>query len=85
MSAAITIWQSGQGSVGDNRGDPAWNNVLSFVTIGFMSVSMGLQGIMGKRLNTQFTTTGTYSVTLHAHDGLTDGLQSSSPRRGANS
>jgi uncharacterized membrane protein YoaK (UPF0700 family) len=63
MSAAITIWQSGQGSVGDNRGDPAWNNVLSFVTIGFMSVSMGLQGIMGKRLNTQFTTTVVLTTT----------------------
>jgi hypothetical protein len=54
---AIAIWQSGQGSIASNRGDPAWTNVETFVGLGFMSASLGLQGIMGKRLNTQFTTT----------------------------
>ncbi|KAG6379890.1 hypothetical protein JVT61DRAFT_10452 [Boletus reticuloceps] len=63
IGGAITIWQSGSGSVADNRGDPAWNNTLSFVTIGFISASMGLQGIMGKRLNTQFTTTVVLTTT----------------------
>jgi MFS family permease len=58
MAAAISIWQSQQGSVADSRANPAWTNTLSFVCIGFMSASMGLQGIMGKRVNTQFTTTG---------------------------
>ena len=58
-AAAIAIWKNGQqGSVADSRGDPVWTNTLSFVCIGFMSASMGLQGIMGKRTNTQFTTTG---------------------------
>jgi len=57
MVASIAIWKSGQGSVADNRGDPAWTNLLSFVCVAFMSASLGLQGIMGKRLNTQFTTT----------------------------
>lgn len=59
MCGAIVLWQSGSASVADNRGDPAWTNTLSFVAVGFISASMGLQGIMGKRLNTQFTTTGT--------------------------
>jgi len=58
MAAAIAIWKSGQGSVADARSNPAWSNTLSFVCVGFMSASMGLQGIMGKRMNTQFTTTG---------------------------
>lgn len=58
MSAAIAIWKSGQASVADVRSNPAWTNTLSFVCVGFMSASMGLQGIMGKRMNTQFTTTG---------------------------
>ncbi|KIJ63810.1 hypothetical protein HYDPIDRAFT_112772 [Hydnomerulius pinastri MD-312] len=63
MVAALTIWKSGQGSVADARDDPAWSNALSFVCIGFMSASMGLQGIMGKRLNTQFTTTVVLTTT----------------------
>jgi len=60
MAAAIAIWKSHQDSVADARANPAWNNVLSFVCVGFMSASMGLQGIMGKRVNTQFTTTGVF-------------------------
>lgn len=63
MAAAIAIWKSGQGSVADVRDNPAWNNTLSFVCIGFMSASMGLQGIMGKRTNTQFTTTVVLTTT----------------------
>ncbi|KAF8553222.1 hypothetical protein OG21DRAFT_1477427 [Imleria badia] len=63
MSAAIVMWKSHSGNVGDYRGDPAWTNTLTFVVIGFMSASMGLQGIMGKRLNTQFTTTVVLTTT----------------------
>jgi len=57
MAAAIAIWQSGQGSIAPTRIDPAWSNAVSFVCLGFMSASMGLQGIMGKRINSQFATT----------------------------
>ncbi|OBZ77952.1 hypothetical protein A0H81_02078 [Grifola frondosa] len=57
MAAAVTAWQSGQGSIAESRGDPAWTNALTFVALGFMSASLGLQGIMGKRVNTQFATT----------------------------
>jgi hypothetical protein len=56
-AGAICIWQSGQGSIADDRGEPSWTNTLTFVGLAFMSASLGLQGIMGKRLNTQFTTT----------------------------
>jgi hypothetical protein len=62
MAASLTIWKSGEPNVASNRGDPAWNNALSFVALGFMSASLGLQGIMGKRLNTQFTTTGSFHL-----------------------
>jgi hypothetical protein len=62
MAAAVCIWKSGEPNVASERGDPAWNNALSFVTLGFMSASVGLQGIMGKRMNTQFTTTGKGSL-----------------------
>ncbi|KAI0777491.1 hypothetical protein BD413DRAFT_466868 [Trametes elegans] len=57
MAAALTAWKSGQASVAEVRGDPAWTNALTFVAIAFMSASLGLQGIMGKRVNTQFATT----------------------------
>jgi len=57
MAAAVAVWQSGQISVATDRYDPAWTNALTFVAIGFMSASVGLQGIMGKRVNTQFSTT----------------------------
>lgn len=63
LAAAIAIWQSHQGSVADVRANPAWTNVASFVCVGFMSASMGLQGIMGKRVNTQFTTTVVLTTT----------------------
>jgi Protein of unknown function (DUF1275) len=59
MAAALAIWKSGQPSIASNRGDPAWTNLLTFVGLTFMSMSLGLQGIQGKRLNTQFGTTST--------------------------
>ncbi|KIM64841.1 hypothetical protein SCLCIDRAFT_597260 [Scleroderma citrinum Foug A] len=63
MGAAIAIWKSGQPSIAYGRTNPAWTNTLSFVCVGFMSASMGLQGIMGKRMNTQFTTTVVLTTT----------------------
>jgi len=57
MAAAVALWKSGQASIASDRGDPAWTNTLTFVALTFMSASLGLQGIQGKRLNTQFGTT----------------------------
>ncbi|EIN09328.1 hypothetical protein PUNSTDRAFT_102837 [Punctularia strigosozonata HHB-11173 SS5] len=57
MAAAIAIWKSGQPSFEGVNGAPAWTNPAAFVSVGFMSASFGLQGIMAKRLNTSFTTT----------------------------
>ncbi|KAH8993610.1 hypothetical protein EDB86DRAFT_2928827 [Lactarius hatsudake] len=47
MGSAIALWQSHQGSVASS----------TYASLGLMSMSMGLQGIMGKRVNTQFATT----------------------------
>jgi len=57
MAAAIALWKSGQGSIGTTRGDPSWTNASTFACLGLLSASLGLQGIMGKRVNTQFATT----------------------------
>ncbi|KAF9446031.1 hypothetical protein P691DRAFT_804806 [Macrolepiota fuliginosa MF-IS2] len=57
MAGAIALWKSGQSSIANARDDPAWTNALTFVGLGFISCSLGVQGILGKRLNTQFGTT----------------------------
>jgi len=57
MAAALAIWKCDQRSVSLSRGEPNWTNTLGFVGLGFASASIGLQGIMGKRINSQFATT----------------------------
>jgi len=57
MGAAISLWKSGQGSVASARSEPAWTSAGTYACLALMSMSMGLQGIMGKRVNTQFATT----------------------------
>ena len=56
--AAITAWRSGQASVSPARGEAAWTDAATFAALGFTSASMGLQAIMGKRMNTEYATTG---------------------------
>jgi len=57
MAGAIAFWKSGQPSLSGERDQPAWTNAKTFVGLAFISMSLGLQGILGKRLNTQFGTT----------------------------
>lgn len=57
-AAALTIWRNAQPSVTNERSEIVWTGTLAFVCVAFMSASVGLQGIMAKRLGTQFTTTG---------------------------
>ncbi|KAG6828223.1 hypothetical protein H0H92_008756 [Tricholoma furcatifolium] len=57
MAASLALWKSGELSVADQRDNPSWTNALSFVCLAFMSASLGVQGVLGKRLNTQFGTT----------------------------
>ncbi|RXW13328.1 hypothetical protein EST38_g12522 [Candolleomyces aberdarensis] len=57
MAGAIAFWKSGQPSLANERDQPAWSNALSFVGLAFISASLGLQGVLGKRLNTAFGTT----------------------------
>lgn len=54
LAAVVTIWCNGD--------HPASSiNPLSFVALAFISASLGVQGIQGKRLNTQFGTTSAYA------------------------
>ncbi|KAG6829101.1 hypothetical protein H0H93_014595, partial [Arthromyces matolae] len=64
MAAALALWKSGQSSIASDRGDPSWTNTLTFVALAFMSASLGVQGVLGKRLNTQFGTTSASPLLL---------------------
>ena len=55
MAAAILLWKGGEPSFSTNGP----TNVEGYAAFAFVSASMGLQGIMGKRVNTQFATTST--------------------------
>ncbi|KAF5336503.1 hypothetical protein D9611_006583 [Ephemerocybe angulata] len=57
MAGAIAFWKSGQEATASFRDQPAWTNTLTFVGLAFISASLGLQGVLGKRLNTAFGTT----------------------------
>lgn len=72
MAAAIAIWKSGEGSVADSRGDAIWKTAPAFVCVAFMSMSLGLQGIMAKRVNTQFTTTSKFPLSSSFPPSCTD-------------
>jgi hypothetical protein len=57
MAGAISIYKAHQPSVAAARDEPSWTDARTYVGLGFLSASLGLQGIMAKRLNTQFATT----------------------------
>ena len=56
MAAALCIHFSDEPSLASGRGAPAWTSVLGFATIGFVSASLGLQGIVAKRIKSEFGT-----------------------------
>ncbi|KAF8524480.1 hypothetical protein JB92DRAFT_2806579 [Gautieria morchelliformis] len=55
LAAGLLLWKTGQPSFSTEG--PTWISVEGYAAIAFASASMGLQGIMGKRVNTQFATT----------------------------
>lgn len=61
MAAAIALWKSGEKSIPDTWSEgPIWTSALAFSAMGLMSANLGIQGVMAKRLNTQFGTTRTF-------------------------
>ncbi|KAI5832278.1 hypothetical protein K523DRAFT_349982 [Schizophyllum commune Tattone D] len=56
MAAGIAGWKSNQGypGISDDRFSvgPAWDDAVSFLCLGFISASMGLQGVQAIRLKT---------------------------------
>jgi hypothetical protein len=58
VAASLTVWKCDQLSINISRDNPNWTHPLGFAGIGFMSASLGLQGIMATRLNSQFADSG---------------------------
>ncbi|KAF7323665.1 hypothetical protein MKEN_00587300 [Mycena kentingensis (nom. inval.)] len=57
FGAGLCVQLSGEGSVSAGRGTPAWTSLLSSVAMGLMAASLGVQGVIGKRLGTNLSTT----------------------------
>lgn len=56
MAAALCAHFCGQSSFASSRTHTTWTNPTGLAALGFASASLGIQGIIGKRLNTQFAT-----------------------------
>ncbi|BGP27255.1 hypothetical protein JCM10295v2_006219 [Rhodotorula toruloides] len=56
MAAALCAHFSHESSVAEFRTNASWRNAKGMAALGFASASLGLQGIVAKRLNTNFAT-----------------------------
>lgn len=63
MAAYIALTYANAASYASDRGDLAWHSARAFIALGFMSASLGMQGIVGKRLNTHYGTTVVLTTT----------------------
>ncbi|CAD6582813.1 MAG: hypothetical protein TREMPRED_003399 [Tremellales sp. Tagirdzhanova-0007] len=57
MAAALAAHFSGESGIAVNRLEPSWRTPLGMTALGFISASLGLQGIIGKRVGTGLNTT----------------------------
>ncbi|GAA5853209.1 hypothetical protein JCM8547_000243 [Rhodosporidiobolus lusitaniae] len=56
MAAALCAHYSGEMSVAEFRTEASWKTAKGMAALGFASASLGLQGIVSKRINSQFGT-----------------------------
>ncbi|WOO83002.1 uncharacterized protein LOC62_04G006482 [Vanrija pseudolonga] len=65
LAAAATLAHhySGQSGYAGTRHNPSWTNPLGFVALAFISASLGLQGIIGKRIGSPMNTTVVLTTT----------------------
>ncbi|ORX35134.1 hypothetical protein BD324DRAFT_582578 [Kockovaella imperatae] len=57
MAGALAAHFSGQSGIALEREFPSWTNALGLTALGFISASLGIQGIVGKRLGSPLNTT----------------------------
>lgn len=62
--ASVLVWQSASPDVATDSAHEAWKDAFTFVAMGFMSFSLGLQGAMAKNMNTPFGPTSKSLIIL---------------------
>lgn len=68
MAASVCAWQDNR-PLPDSKGDPTWTTASSFAAVGFMSATLGLQGVMSMRMKSHFGLTSTHPFLSVAHYG----------------
>ncbi|KAI9633266.1 uncharacterized protein MKK02DRAFT_39244 [Dioszegia hungarica] len=63
MAAALTAWKSGETGIALERGEPSWHTPLGMAALAFLSATMGIQGIVGKRIASPMNTTVVLTTT----------------------
>ncbi|WWD22660.1 hypothetical protein CI109_107153 [Kwoniella shandongensis] len=63
MAAALTAHFSGESGLASSRGEPSWRTPLGMAALGFLSATMGIQGIVGKRIGSPMNTTVVLTTT----------------------
>ncbi|RSH78369.1 uncharacterized protein EHS24_002094 [Apiotrichum porosum] len=63
MAGALCAHYSGESSYAVSRGEPSWRTPLGMAALAFISSSMGLQGIIGKRVASPMNTTVVLTTT----------------------
>ncbi|WVF66520.1 hypothetical protein IAT40_001260 [Kwoniella sp. CBS 6097] len=63
MAGALTAHYSGESGIASHRGDPSWQTPLGMAALAFISATMGIQGIVGKRIASPMNTTVVLTTT----------------------
>ncbi|WWC67328.1 uncharacterized protein I206_101236 [Kwoniella pini CBS 10737] len=63
MAASLAAHYSGQNGIANHRGDPSWTNASGMAALAFISATMGIQGIVGKRVASPMNTTVVLTTT----------------------
>jgi len=63
MAAALCAHFCGQDGIAVDRGAPSWSNATGMAALGFLSATLGLQGIVGKRVGSPMNTTVVLTTT----------------------
>ncbi|WVN87595.1 uncharacterized protein L203_102778 [Cryptococcus depauperatus CBS 7841] len=63
MAAALAAHYSKESGFAEHRGDPSWKTPLGMAALAFLSATMGIQGIVGKRIASPMNTTVVLTTT----------------------
>lgn len=62
LAASLLARASRDGVFSNDRGDAGWTDAFGFAALGFASASMGLQAVVGTRLNSHYSTSVVFTT-----------------------